>query len=130
MSGQVRNDIFDYGRGVRDGAISVGTGLVNFGEQVLRTGTIEANNESKAMDSALNVYVTNKNVRSQVNRSVYNRATDLNNYSPYNIGKLVGRFITGTLTRPVGVVAGIGDGAAALEKGHDFVVGVIYGSER
>ncbi len=129
FSGQVRDDIFDYGRGLGDGAVSVARGLYNFARQVLRTGGPEANLEGEVLDLAVNTYITKPEVRRQVNRTVFDQAANLNNYSAYNIGRVIGRSLTGVVTSPAGLVAGIGDGLTALESGSNFAAGFIFGAD-
>jgi len=104
---------------------------VNFGEQAYRqfSGDPQAALEGEAFDYAVESYVTDGGNRSQVNQAAYNQATDLNNYSSYNIGRVIGRTFTGWYLRPLGVAAAVGDGGAALEAGGSFMTGVIYGSE-
>ncbi|WP_444923826.1 hypothetical protein ACJJH9_20245 [Microbulbifer sp. DLAB2-AF] len=134
MSGEVRDDIFDYGIGLAEGGASVVKGLYNFGEQSYRhlSGDTQANWEEAVSGEALSLYMTNDTVRSHTNRFVFNKVGDLSNYSARNIGHLTGRFITGALggryvNAFTGVTAGVGDGAAALNRGGDFVTGFIFG---
>jgi RHS repeat-associated protein len=129
LGGGVRDDIYAYFDGFKDGTISVGKGLVNFANQAARTGSYNANLESQALDAAVDVYMNNSAVRSQANQALYVEAANLQNYSSYNIGRVVGRFITGTITRPASIIAGVGDGGAALEQGRNYATGFIYGSD-
>ncbi|WP_196229848.1 RHS repeat-associated core domain-containing protein [Teredinibacter turnerae] len=134
MSGQVRDDIFDYGIGLAEGGASVVKGLYNFGGQAYRhlSGDTQANWEEAVSGEALSLYMSNDTVRTQTNRMVFNLASDLSNYSARNIGHLTGRFIAGALggryvNTFTGVTAGVGDGAAALNGGEDFVTGFVFG---
>ncbi|MDM3871860.1 hypothetical protein QSV34_10910 [Porticoccus sp. W117] len=130
LDGGVRDNIYDYGGGLKDGAVSVWNGAVNFGRQAYRHlgGDVRAGAESRAFEAGIQSYATDSAVRRAVNREIYNQATDLSNYSARNIGRVVGRFITGTLARPAGLVAGVGDGTARLEEGGNFAAGFIYGN--
>jgi len=136
MSGQVRNDIFDYGIGLAEGGISVIKGLYNFGGQAYRhlSGDTQANWEEFVSNETLSLYIASDTIRSHTNRVLFNQASDLKNYSARNIGHLTGRFITGALggryvNTFTGVTAGVGDGAAAINRGGDFVMGFIFGDK-
>ncbi|MFY9314849.1 MAG: RHS repeat-associated core domain-containing protein [Burkholderiales bacterium] len=121
MSGQVRDDIFDYGAGLGEGAVSIAKGVGNsfrfmargFGlmgaEEQLRWQA-----EGLAVDAALKEYATNSVVRSQANAQIYDAISD--NASARNIGRFVGRSITGSLLAPAGGMAAIGDGTRAVER--------------
>ena len=71
-------------------------------------------------------------MRSLVHQALYDQLSDSSNYTASNIGYMTGRFITGMLAGRyanafVGATAAVGDGAAALNRGGDFVKGAIIG---
>jgi len=121
VSGRVRDDIFDYGSGLVEGAGSVakgvgnsfrflarGTGLIGGGEQLRWQA------EGLAVNAALKEYATNSTARSEVNATVYDVVSD--NASARNIGRLVGRSLTGFILAPAGGLAAIGDGTRSVER--------------
>ena len=131
LDGEVRDNVFDYGKGLAEGALSVPKGWFNFGYQGTRHLSCDnqAELERKVLGGAAKQLATNGNARKMAWAEVKSQLTNLSNYSSKNIGFIVGRTATSLLARPVGVLAAIGDGASSLNNGGDFVRGIIWGGD-
>ena len=127
MDGVVRDRMAEYGRGVADGVVSMGKGLAHFAEQQYRRLSSDPNTqlqvsvESGAIDEAVGAYATDSGVRDTINAAVRSEATNLNNYTPYNIGRFVGRIEAGIVFRPLGPVAAWGDVLTGAQHGATSV---------
>ena len=135
-SGQVRDDISDYGVGLVEGSVSVVEGVGNSLRFIARgTGLMGTEErlrweaEGLAVDMAAKEYATNSVVRAEVNAQAYDAITS--NASAHNIGRLVGRSATGVLLAPAGALAAIGDGTRAVERvgvsGAEAVKRILFG---
>ena len=130
IDGGVRDDLWDFARGVGDGAVSLLNGVKRLGYQLARhcSGDKQAELERKVV---INL-VTNKDARAIAMEQAKRKLGDLNTYSAYNIGRLVGRLEAGMGAAALGVpVAGpaalTGDAAHGVNKGGDIVRNILFG---
>ncbi|MDH2433500.1 hypothetical protein QCD60_13040 [Pokkaliibacter sp. MBI-7] len=131
LDGGVRDNIFDYGKGLANGAISVANGVGNFFSQAYRqlSGDPQAELEGQAFDYGLQEVVTNPTVRTEINKYLFQEGTDLKNYTSENIGRVIGRTATGIILRPLGAIATIGDIGKAMENGSDYIKAAVFGED-
>lgn len=130
IDGKVRDDIYDYARGLKDGVISVGTGLTRLGRQSARH--CSCNKQAQLERLAVRKLITNKKAMKLLLEKGGNELTDLNNYSAYNIGRFVGRLETAVALKSVGsgyisVGATTGDIVQKMEDGGNMVKGLLFG---
>ena len=90
----------------------VGRGIGVLGSQELA----DSNREGAIVDKAAEVLVTNEAVRNEVANQALNAAQNIE-LTSYNIGKATGRFVTGVVLSPLGLLAGIGDVTSTVENG-------------
>ncbi|MBA6302857.1 RHS repeat-associated core domain-containing protein [Colwellia sp. MB02u-14] len=141
MSGQVRDDIFDYGKnvfgfveGLAKGGASVFRGVYRAGYQ----GRREFDNnpivqehiliENKAFSLAADVYWNDDVIRGQVNSAVVNHMLSSTN----NFGFVIGRTITGVVTGG-GLIALPGDimhaGDQGVSTAEGFARSIAFGNK-
>lgn len=123
MNGVVRDRIVQFGKGVADGTASMGEGLVNFAKQQFRRVSSDPNTqqqvslESRGINESVNAYMTDASVRESVNSALRVEVSNLDNYTPYNIGRFVGRIEASIVLRPLGPVGAWGNVLSGADPG-------------
>lgn len=138
MTGEMRDDIFAYGKGLAEGAWSVVTGIGNAFRDIGRGaglyGQVEQTQwrvEDRVSTAFVKSYETNGSTRDFANKEALNVMSNIQ-WSPENIGRAIGRISTGILAAPAGAVAAAGDLSSAIEggvhTGEAYVGSIIFGS--
>ena len=127
LDGSVRDNIFDYGRGIVDGVKSVPNGWYNSGYQTAR----HLSDEPNAQQERAGIKVCAENIDPCIEAAsiiTKNQLSDINNYTSYNIGRAVGRTGTSLVARPWGALAVAGDIMESLNSGADKVRSILLGT--
>ncbi|TGG89401.1 hypothetical protein E4656_19895 [Natronospirillum operosum] len=132
LDGAVRDNIFDYGRGLGHGMASIPKGWFNAGYQSARhsdPNNTQAGLERVAARCFADSYLRNSKFRSAINNALFDQATDPMNYSSYNIGRGAGRLIGSVATSPLSAVAAAGDAAQGVNNGGNVISSIILGAD-